>query len=320
LSFRETTSALPISDSWILAQRGPKLPLDPWKPHAFLVEPERTSAGKVEDVATIFLTNRECPFRCLMCDLWKYTTDERVPAGAIPAQIAWALERLPAAPHLKLYNAGNFFDAQAIPPGDLPAVARLVAHFRTVIVECHPLLVGPRCLAFREMMTGSFQIAMGLETVHPEILPQLNKRMTLPDFSRAVRFLRDNGLTARAFILLRPPFLTEAEGVEWAKRSLRWAFDQGVECCSVIPTRAGNGAMEHLQAQGLFEPPSLASLEEVVAHGIELQAGRAFADLWDIEQLFTCPHCGPARASRLRTMNLTQTVPPPVECTCARTR
>ena len=28
----------------------------------------------------------------------------------------------------------------------------------------------------------------------------------------------------RAFILVRPPFLTDAEGLEWAKRSLDFAF------------------------------------------------------------------------------------------------
>ena len=88
-----------ITDADILAARPPKQRLDPWQPYAFLVEPERTASGVIEDVATIFLTNKECPFRCTMCDLWKYTLDERVPLGAIPAQIDHALERLPAAKH-----------------------------------------------------------------------------------------------------------------------------------------------------------------------------------------------------------------------------
>src|SRR5579862_5481994 len=122
-----------FDDARILSLRGDKQPVDPWRPHACFVEPERTAAGTIEDVATIFLTNRECPFRCLMCDLWKYTTDERVPDGAIPAQIAWALRQLPPARHVKLYNAGNFFDAQAIPPSDRPAIAQLVAGFQTVV-------------------------------------------------------------------------------------------------------------------------------------------------------------------------------------------
>src|SRR5437016_13099926 len=85
-------SSLVSLDRWALDQRGPKNRLDPWRPSAFMVEPERSEAGELVDVATLFLTNRECPYRCLMCDLWKNTLDERVPVGAIPAQIRYALE------------------------------------------------------------------------------------------------------------------------------------------------------------------------------------------------------------------------------------
>jgi radical SAM enzyme (TIGR01210 family) len=312
-----STSELPLwDDAWVLSRRPAHPAPDPWRAHGAMVEPERTRHGGVEDVATVFLTNRECPFRCLMCDLWKYTTRQRVPAGAVPAQIEQALAVLPPARHLKLYNAGNFFDAQAIPPGDLPRIGALVRDFRTVIVECHPLLVGGRCLAFRERLTGELQVAMGLETVHPDVLPRLNKRMTLADFARATRFLKENEVPVRAFILLKPPLLDEAEGLLWANRSVAWAFDAGVECCVLIPTRAGNGAMDDLLSQGLFSPPRLASLEAALAQGIGLRGGRVFADLWNVEQLFACPRCGPARAERLRHMNLHQEVPPPIACDC----
>ncbi len=300
-------------DQWILSQRPPRNVVDPWRPYAYSVEPERTAAGTVEDVATVFLTNRECPFRCLMCDLWKNTTTERVPVGAIVAQLEWALARLPSVRHLKLYNAGNFFDPQAIPPDDLPAIAERLAGFDTVIVECHPRLVGERCVAFQQMLWPSLQVAMGLETVHPEVLPRLNKRMTLQDFQRAISFLRGHQVAVRAFILLRPPFLDEAEGVHWAKRSIDYAFGQGVECCVIIPTRAGNGAMERLHERGEFCCPRVRSLEEVLEYGIGLKAGRVFADLWDIERFYTCA-CDPARRRRLDEMNRTQRLAGAVEC------
>ncbi len=311
------STSLELTDRWILEQRPPKAPVDPWRPYAFFVESERTAHGRIEDVATIFLTNRECPFRCLMCDLWKQTTDRRVPDGAVPAQIAYALSRLPGAAHVKLYNAGNFFDAQAIPTADHARIAEQLRPFKTVIVECHPLLVGPRCLEFRDRLHAALEVAMGLETVHPEVLPRLNKRMTLADFRRAASFLSAHGIAARAFVLLRAPFLTEAEGVEWAERSIDFAFDAGIECCAVIPTRGGNGAMERLSERGDFAPPRLESLEEVMEYGLGVSRNRrVFADLWDVERFYPCPRCGPARAARLLAMNRTQAVPPRVQCDC----
>jgi archaeosine synthase beta-subunit len=303
-------------DARILSMRPAKNVVDPAKPYAFLVEPERTRAGSVEDTAVIFLTNRECPFRCLMCDLWKNTTDQRVPDGAIAGQIEYALARLPPARHIKLYNAGNFFDAQAIPRAEWPHIAELLDPFQTVIIESHPLLIGPSCLAFRDMLRPALQVAMGLETVHPDVLPRLNKRMTLANFQEAARFLSNQDIAVRAFILLRPPFLGEEEGVHWAKESLRFAFDSGVECCVVIPTRPGEGALEELQRQGHFAPPRLESLEEVHDHGIGLKRGRVFVDLWDVERFYSCPRCGPARAERMRSMNLTQQPAPAVVCSC----
>ena len=76
-----------FNDRQIIESRGEKNVVDPNKPYAWLVEKEHTAAGKIEDTAIVFLTNRECPWHCLMCDLWKNTTDTSVPKGAIPRQI-----------------------------------------------------------------------------------------------------------------------------------------------------------------------------------------------------------------------------------------
>ncbi len=301
-----------FADEWVLGHRPERNSLAPDRPYAYLVEPEPAADGRVVDVATLFLTNRECPFRCLMCDLWKNTLTESVAPGQIPEQIRWALERLPPARHLKLYNAGSFFDPRAIPPDDYPEIAQLAADFERVIVECHPRLVGRRCFEFRSLLSGDLEVALGLETAHPDVLARLNKQMTLDDFARAATELRAHGIAVRAFIMVRPPFLTEAEGVEWAKRSLDFAFSCGVECCSLIPTRAGNGAMEELAKRGHFAPPSLDSLETAMEYGLSLRAGRVFLDLWDIGAVTPDAPERVARVARLARMNSSQQLEPSV--------
>lgn len=299
-----------LTDERILSMRGPRNTLDPWRPYAILLEPERSREGMVEDVATIFLTNKECPFRCLMCDLWKNTTPGRIPRGAAAAQVRWGLERLGPARHVKLYNSGNFFDNQAISAADRAQIAEIVRDHRTVIVESHPRLVGRTALEFAERLGGRLEVAMGLETVDPEVLPRLNKRMSLEHYERAARFLVQGDISVRAFILLRAPFQDERAGVHWAGRSIEWAFSVGVECCVIIPTRPGNGIMEWLAEEDHFSPPSLDSLEEVLAHGLRLGGGRVFADLWDLERSCAGMPDLHARVRRLRDMNLTQRIAP----------
>lgn len=308
-----------MSDQDVLSARGPKELVDPWQPVGAFVEPERQADGRVLNVATLFLANRECPFRCVFCDLWRQTLDEPTPPGAIPRQIDLALTGLAETRVLKLYNGGNFFDTVAVPPSDWPEIAARARRFELVIVENHPRLTDERCVQFRDLLGTRLEIALGLETVHPDVLPRLNKRMTVDDFSRAARFLVKQDIAVRAFVLLRPPFLSESEGIDWALRSTEFAFDCGANCVSVIPTRAGNGAMDHLQQIGDFTPPRLSSLESVLTAGIELRRGRVFADTWDIARFAECPSCAHARVDRLRQMNLTQTVLPDVTChTCSR--
>ena len=309
-----------ISDHEILDARPPRNSLSIDRPYEFLIEPECGADGTVEDVATIFLTNRECPFRCLMCDLWKNTTADSVPAGAIPQQINYALKRLPKAQHVKLYNSGNFFDAKAVPQADWPAIVDRVRSFKSVIVENHPKLCGDGCFEFRDMLAAhgvELEVALGLETVHPEVLPRLNKQMTVDDFSHAATRLRSEGIRLRTFILLRPPFLTEEEGIEWAMKSIEFAFEAGVSCCSVVPTRAGNGIMEQLESNGLFASPQLSSMEIVQERGIQLNAGRVFMDTWDAQKFAGCPDCAEQRIQRIADMNLGQEVAPRQACeTC----
>jgi radical SAM enzyme (TIGR01210 family) len=255
-----------------------------------------------------------------MCDLWKDTLAESVPAGAIPEQIHTALETLPPARRVKLYNAGSFFDPKAIPRSDHAAIAAQLEGFDRVIVESHPALVGEACSRFRDRLAGGLEVAMGLETVHPDILARLNKRMDLPQFERAASFLRREGIALRAFVLLGLPFLSEEENLRWAVRSVEFAFGCGATAVSIIPTRAGNGALDALERRGEFRRPRLAALEAAAAEGLRLRRGRVFADLWNLEGFSRCALCFGPRRERLHAMNLSQSLRPLVECAACEGR
>jgi archaeosine synthase beta-subunit len=305
-------------DRWIVDRRPPRNRLDPARPYAFFVEEEHSGAGEVVPVATIFLTNRECPWRCLMCDLWKNTLEETLPTGAIPSQIEFALQQLPPSRQIKLYNSGSFFDPRAIPIADYERIALLVENFERVIVECHPALVGDDCFRFNDLIEGNLEVAMGLETANPQVLERLNKRMTLAQFASASERLLAHNIALRVFILVKPPFMNEGEALEWACKSVKFAFDCGATAVTLIPTRAGNGAMDDLAQTGDFSPPELATLEAVIEYGLALGRGRVFADLWDDSRMSGCVDCFQNRIERLRRINLHQRPEAPVWCVVCR--
>lgn len=302
-------------DRWILQKRGPRNRVDVSRAVAAFVEDEATETGGVAAVATLFLANRECPWRCLMCDLWKNTTLEAVPVGAIPAQIRYGLAALASARRIKLYNSGSFFDPGAIPLEDYEEIGALVERFERVIVESHPALIGGAGYErLRDLRAGDLEVAMGLETAHPEVLERLNKRMSLDDFRRAADRLRADGVAMRAFVLLGIPFVSAEESLDWACRSIDFALGAGATAVAIVPTRTGNGALDELEKGGDFSPPTLSALETVSAYGVRLGRGRVFADLWDLARLNRCGECFPARLERLRAQNLRQRAEPRISC------
>jgi radical SAM enzyme (TIGR01210 family) len=304
---------------WISAQRPSRSTSDPSKPNGFFLEQEPAESGQIRSSAVILLTNKECPWRCLMCDLWKHTLTQTVPPGAIPQQIDYALSRLPPQPEqIKLYNSGSFFDPAAIPSSEYPAIAGRIRFAQNLVVESHPRLVGERALRLRDLLEHSLEVAIGLETIHPEILPRLNKRFTLAQFERSVQFLTKEDIAVRAFVLVKLPFMNEEEGIEWAVRSAKFAFACGAGVVSFIPTRPGNGALDRLVEAGLFTPPRLDSLERALEGGLNLHRGRSFADTWNLEQFSQCTACLQNRRQRLLKMNLEQAILPRIACPSCR--
>ncbi|MEO8268100.1 MAG: radical SAM protein [Aureliella sp.] len=306
---------MPETTGSILAKRGPKNRVDPWRANAQFAEVERGANGALESFSTLLLTNRECSFTCTMCDLWKNTIDEATPLGAIPMQIERALQALPSAANIKLYNSGNFFDRRAIPLADHAAIAAQLSVFRRVVVENHPRLTDHRCVEFAQLIEGQLEVALGLETIHPEALAGLNKQMCLADFDRAVDFLRKQRIDVRAFILVKPPGLDEDSGIDWAVRSVAYALSVGSQCCTLIPVRRGNGHIDKLIERGTYTEPTLRSVEAAFDQSIALgNGGRVFVDLWDIAHFSHCSKCELQRIERMRQMNLSQKIQPVITC------
>jgi archaeosine synthase beta-subunit len=316
-------------DRFVLERRGPRRQHDPWRYQGVIVEDERTAEGSATPIATVFLTGRECPWRCAMCDLWKYTTVTDTPAGAIAAQVAAARAIVQGQPvpvrGMKLYNAGSFFDPRAVPDTDYDGVAEALAGLSRVVVESHPALVGPRvdrllgALARHRSADGSdiqLEVAIGLETAHPEALDRLNKRFTLDQFERAAGSLLERGIALRVFLLIAPPFVPAHEQEQWLLTSIDAVLACGATVISLVPTRPGNGTMETLAAMGSFRAPDLDEIERSFALALTHAQGRGrvFVDLWDLERVADCPQCFAQRRDRLRTMNLDQTLLPAPVC------
>lgn len=277
------------------------------EPAGFLWEEEWQGGTRILPGLTVFLANRECPWRCVMCDLWRGAAAGRVGPDDIVAQVdvALASRRGRRMDWIKLYNAGSFFDAGAIPPSCHAGIARRCDGIGRLVVESHPALVGSPVESLLGMLADGvrLEVAMGLETAHPLAHERLNKRTSPADFVEAAARLKGMGVGARMFVLTRPPFVEIGHALEWLLRSVDFALEAGADPVVVIPTRGGNGAMERLRAAGEWDEAPLEWLEHAVHHGRARGGGRVLADTWDLERRAVWDPSVRALLGRLQRLN-----------------
>ena len=300
----------------------------PWSAPKILRSLEPDGRGSEVDTTTVFLIGAECPFRCAMCDLWQYTSLEDTPVGAIPFQLSHVLltEETLKPRWLKLYNASNFFDSRSVPQEDFGAIAETCASFERVIVENHPRFCNGRMQEFAQSIRGQLEVAMGLETIHPNAVAALNKGMSLDDFDRAVDRCLDFGIDVRVFVLLHPPGIAIDESIEWTWKTVGYAFERHVRHVSIIPVRAGNGWIDSLIRSGEYQLPTVAMVRSLF-EGFEncdwsIPSSTVIEfDLWDWDNLTGgCTVCRPILKKHLAQCNRTQWLRPfseiKIDCEC----
>ena len=307
-------------DQQIRSLRPAKEHVDPYRAHGSLIEDERRPGGTTERALTVFLAGAECPYTCTFCDLWKWTIDGPTPPGALTAQLESILHAQadPLADRLKIYNASNFFDQRAVPAEDVIGIARLAARFAGVTVESHANTIGPRTLALARQLSGRLEVAVGLETIHPLAAERVNKRLDLGRFDWAARFLAENRIDLRVFVLLGAPYVPAGESIAWTVRAVEYAVERGAAMVSIIPVRGGNGEIERLESLGQFTRPTLSQLEDALDGCLQFTDTVVTADLWDASRLIACERCAEQRIERLRRVNATGRAHARIACTACR--
>ena len=258
---------------------------------------------------TILMRSQTCRLACKMCDLASTTHREPTALGALPHQIRLAMGqhmtgpgRLPAT--LKLYNAGNFFDPTATPPGDEQAIITLCEPFDRIVVENHPRIGVRRMMRFAEKLGPErLEVAVGVESLAPGILKRLDKQFTRDQVDAFAERLSQRGVRWRVFLIHGLPGQSIAERAAWTHHSVRHVARWGAKHVSIIPLRNAPRA-----AAAMRKPvPALVSVAELTRLQQKLLCdprlvGRCVVtlDTWGLHGIVD-PNLSP-----IQRMNLTQ--------------
>jgi len=278
---------------------------DPTEPTRVWLDEDRTPDGVVDSL-TIVLNTGGCRWaRAGGCTMCGYVA-ESVEGGTVAhedlltqvdAALAHEAEHAEefagdaaTAAQVKIYTSGSFLDEREVPAETRRAIAETFADRDRIVVESLPDFVE------REKVTDftdrglATDVAIGLETATDRVRRDaVNKYFDFADFEAAAETVAavdaddghgdaddghvdgDDGRDGpsagvKAYLLLKPPFLTEDEAIEDMVSSIRrCAAVDGCHTVSMNPTNVQRHTMvEDLYHDDGYRPPWLWSVVEVL--------------------------------------------------------
>jgi len=249
---------------------------DPREPTRVWLDEDNTPDGVYQSL-TIILNTGGCRWaRAGGCTMCGYVA-ESVDGGSVAhedlmAQIQYCLdheaeEADEKAGLIKIYTSGSFLDEREVGAETRRAIASEFADRDRIVVESLPDFVDRAKVA--EFVDAGLEtdIAVGLETATDRVRRDcVNKYFDFADFEDAAAQAQAAGGGVKAYLLMKPPFLTESEAIEDMRRSVRKCADvEGCHTVSMNPCNVQRYTMveELFHDQG-YRPPWLWSVCEVL--------------------------------------------------------
>jgi radical SAM enzyme (TIGR01210 family) len=250
----------------------------PTEPEAIWKEDDVVGGRRVRAMATVLRTSGCWWSRkkgCLMCG-YNVASDRSIGAEDLTAQLERVRERFEGEELVKIYTSGSFLDPNEVPLMIREEVFEIFPGEPRILFESRPEFVTDENL--RGMPSGRVEVALGLESSSDEVLRVcVRKGFGSADYSRAAETARSQGMAVRTYVLLKPPFMTEAQAIKDAITSCMFARSRS-ETISINPVNVQAGTeVERLWKRGDYRPPWLWSLVEVLKAGKDGAEARVFS-------------------------------------------
>jgi len=208
---------------------------------------------------------------CFMCSYSLGVRPGLLTADNIRNQFENALAECPGGPpEVVFVYPFSCFDPREVAPAVIDHICRRLGaldQVRYAFFESRPEFITPAVVAMLRRHLGEkvVHVCMGLESADEFVTRYaVHKGYGFRQFARAAALLRAAGINAGAFLVLKPPFLTEGQALDDAVRSVRAVLEapgaQAFLMCNNVATASITGELYRL---GMYRPPWLWSAVEV---------------------------------------------------------
>lgn len=210
---------------------------------------------------------------CTGCRHWRLGTAGRSLGfkDMYVKQFESAVQSFGYRPVMCLYNEGNMLNERELPLEQLICIIKKMRDngVQRLILESRPEYITDRVLSPIREAAGdqmTIEVGIGLESSNDVIRNELFlKATTLKAYEKAVKRLRKHGCLSLAYVIQKPAFLNEAQGIADTVRTISYAFSVGTDIVSIEPIGVERFTItDHLYRLGYFKPTWLWSVINVV--------------------------------------------------------
>lgn len=140
---------------------------------------------------------------------------------------------------LKLFTSGSFLDTSEIPEEIQKEILKEASQYKEIteiVLESRPEYVTKKIMqTIKESIDiRKIEIAIGLESANDEILKKsINKGFFWEDFEKAAARIFDVGAKVKAYLLFKPPFISEYDSIKDVLQSVSKLNRLGVDTISI---------------------------------------------------------------------------------------
>lgn len=230
-----------------------------------------TGCSRVEDVGG-----------CTFCGFYKATNyGKKISDSEYIKQIESVLSnqssKMKTCKTICIYNDGSLLCEREISFSVLLKILSMIQsldQFQKVVIESKVEDITVKKLEqIRDVVKKPFEIAVGFESAHPLIRDIcVNKSFDTQFFEHTIALSRNYNISIIPLIMLKPPFLTEAESIQDALMSLIYLESFHLKRIDFeLPTVENHTLMKELWDDNLYQPLMLWSLVEILEYRNKLK-------------------------------------------------
>jgi radical SAM enzyme (TIGR01210 family) len=260
-----------------LKKRKPK---DKNKPIAVWIQDDIYRDFSIGKSLTIILRTEGCYYAkeggCLMCSYLMDSSPEKITAENIINQFNYAIEKYKEKINnlkdfsVKIFTSGSFLDDREVPKEARDYIFKKLSEFdnlKEVAIESRPEFIDEDKLnEIRKYLDVNVEIGVGIESFNEEIREKaINKGITNEQIIRVIELAKNYNVGIKAYLLIKPLFITEKEAIEDAIYSANKCIELGCSRISFCPATVHKGSvMEFLFNKNQYRPPFLWSVIEIL--------------------------------------------------------